>query len=115
MHILPESGVLPTHALLLPKAGGYLIAPQPTASGDHNVPQHQKLIFEVVKVLKKAIGFRNTFLSIVSDEKYLMVDEDWQLAIEQQDCRRDFTTAPIGTPCVYQLSGGPSLKIDLQT
>jgi len=44
-----------------------------------------------------------------------MVDEAWQLAIEAEDRQRPLAGAPVGAPSVYQLPGGPSVKIDLQT
>jgi hypothetical protein len=43
-----------------------------------------------------------------------MVDEAWKLASEAQDCQRALAGAPVGTPSVCQLPGGPSLKIDPQ-
>ena len=59
--------------------------PLPKASGDHNVPQHQKATFEVAKRFMEAIVFTKTPWPIISDEKYSMVDEAWKLAIEAQD------------------------------
>jgi hypothetical protein len=44
-----------------------------------------------------------------------MVDKAWKLAIEAQDRQRALAGAPVGTPSVCQLPGGPSLKIDPQT
>jgi hypothetical protein len=44
-----------------------------------------------------------------------MVDEDWKLAIEAQDCQRALPGAPVGTPSVCQLPGGPSLEINPET
>ena len=52
---------------------------------------------------------------IISDEKYSIVDEALKLAIELQDHQQALAGAPVGTPKVCQLPGGPSLKIDLQT
>ena len=52
---------------------------------------------------------------IIYDEKYSMVEEDWKLLIEAQDCQRALAGASVGTPSVCQLPGGPSLKIDPQT
>jgi hypothetical protein len=49
---------------------------------------------------------------IIFNEKYWMVDEAWQLAIEAQDWQRALAGAPVGAPSVCQLPGGPSLKID---
>jgi len=44
-----------------------------------------------------------------------MVEEAWKLAIDAQDRQRALAGAPVGTPSVCQLPGGPSLKIDPQT
>jgi hypothetical protein len=63
----------------------------------------------------EAIVFAKTPWPIISDEKYSMVDEAWQLAIEAQDCQRALAGAPVGAPSVCQLPIGSSLKIDLQT
>ena len=104
-------------ALLLPKAGGDQNGPQqkPSGGGDHNVPQHQKGTFEVAKRFMEAIVFTKTPLPIISDEKYSMVQEARQLAIETEDRQRAFAGAPVGAPSVCRLPGGPSLKIDPQT
>jgi len=61
------------------------------------------------------IVFTKTPWPIISDEKYSMVDEAWKLAIEAQDHQWVLAGAPVGTPSVCQLPGGPSLKIDPQT
>jgi hypothetical protein len=89
--------------------------PLPKASGDHNVPQHQKATFEVAKRFMEAIVFTKTPWPIISDEKYSMVDEAWKLAIEAQDRQRALAGAPVGAPSVCQLPSGPSLQIDPQT
>jgi len=115
INILCESDVIPPHALPLPEAGGDQNVPQPKASGYHNVPQHQKATVEVAKQYMAAIVFPKTPWSITSDEKYSMVKKEWKLAIEAQDRQRALAGAPIGSPSVCQLPGGPSLKIDLQT
>jgi len=62
-----------------------------------------------------AIIFTKTPWPILSNDKYLMVEEAWKLAIEAQDRQRAFTGAPVGMPSICQLPGGPSLKIDPQT
>jgi len=59
--------------------------------------------------------FTMTPWSILSDDKYSMVEEAWKLLIEAQDCQQALAGAPVGTPSVCQFPGGPSLKIDLQT
>jgi len=102
-------------ALVLPnKSSGDQNIPQPKASSDQNVPQHQNATFEVAKRLMEAIVFTKTPWPILSDDKYSMVEEAWKLAIEAQDRQRALAGAPIGTPSVCQLPGGPSLKIDPQ-
>jgi len=113
MNILRESDFV--QALPLPKAGGDHNVPQPKSGGDHNVPQHQKDTFEVVKWFIEAIVFTKTHWPIISDEKYSIVDEASKLAVEAQDRQRALAGAPVGTPSVCQLPGGPSLKIDPQT
>jgi len=102
--------------LPLPKAGGDQNVPQQKpGGGDHNVPQHQKATFEVAKRFMEAIVFTKTPWPIISDEKYSMVDEAWQLAIQAQDRQWALAGAPVGAPSVCQLPGGPSLIIDPQT
>jgi hypothetical protein len=88
---------------------------QKPSGGDHNVPQHQKATFDVAKRFMEAIVFTKTPWPITSDEKYSMVDEAWQLAIEALHRRQALAGAPVGAPSVCQLPGGPSLKIDPQT
>jgi hypothetical protein len=114
VNILCESEFVPALALPLPKAGGVHSVPQPKAGGDNNVPQHQKATFEVVKRFMEAIVFTKTPWPIISDEKYTMVDQAWQLAIEAQDRQWALAGAPVGAPSECQLLGGPSVKIDQQ-
>jgi len=97
------------------KSSGDQNIPQPKASSDQNVPQHQKGTFEVVKRFMEAIVVTKNPWPIISDDKYSMVEEAWKLAIEAQDRQRALAGAPVGTPSVRQLPGGPSLKIDPQT
>jgi len=114
INISRESDII--QALPLPKADGDQNVPkQKHGGGNHNVPQHQKATFEVAKLFLEAIVFTKTPWPIISDEKYSMVDEAWQLAIEAQDIQRALAGSPVGAPSVWQLPGGPSLKIDLQT
>jgi hypothetical protein len=111
INISRESDIV--QALPLPKAGGdHNMPQQKPGGGDHNVPQHQKATFEVAKRFMEAIVFTKTPWPIISDEKYSMVDEAWQLAIEAQDRQRPLAVAPVGAPSVCQLPGDPSLKID---
>jgi len=102
-------------ALPQPKSSGDQNALQPKASANQNVPQHQKAIFEVVKRFMEAIVFTKTVSPILSDDKYLMVEEASKLSIEAQDRQWALAGAPAGTPLVCQLPSGPSLKIDPQT
>jgi hypothetical protein len=44
-----------------------------------------------------------------------MIDKSPKEAIEAQDRQRAVAVAPVGTPSVYQLPGGPSLKINPPT
>jgi hypothetical protein len=53
--------------------------------------------------------------AILSDDKYLIVEEGWKPAIEAQDRQRALAGAPVGTPNVCQLPGGLSLKTDPET
>jgi hypothetical protein len=53
--------------------------------------------------------------TIISNQKYLMVDEAWELDIEPQDQQWALAGAPVGAPSGCQLPSGPSLKIDPQT
>jgi len=62
----------------------------------------------------QAIALMTTRWPILSDDKYLMVEEAWKLAIEAQNCQQALGGTPVGTPSVCQLPGGPSLKIDPQ-
>jgi len=114
---LSESDCAPSaQALVLPnKCSGDLNSPQPKASSDQNVPQHQKATFEVAKRFMEAILVRKTPWPITSDNKYSMVEEAWKLKSEAQDHQRALADAPVGTPSECQLPRGPSLKIDPQT
>jgi len=114
INVFCESDIAPSQALPPRRAGGDQSVPQPKASGDHNIPQHQKATFEVAKQFREAIIFTMTPWPIISDEKYSMVDEDSQLAIEAQDRQPALAGTPEGTPTVDQLPGGPSLEIDPQ-
>jgi hypothetical protein len=89
--------------------------PQPKASGDPNVSQHQKATFEVAKRFMEVIVFTKTPWPIISDEKYSMVEDAWKLAIAAQDCQRALAGAFVGTPSVCKLPSGPFLKINPQT
>jgi hypothetical protein len=93
----PSALVLPQ-----PKSSGNQNARQPKASADYNVPQYQKVTFEVAKRFMEAIVFMKTPRPIVSNDKYSMVEEAWKLAIKAQNCHRALAGAPPGTPSVYQ-------------
>jgi len=106
---------LSTQALVSPnKSIGDQNIPQPKASCDQNVPQHQKPTCKVANRFMEAIIFRKTPWPILSNDKYSMVEEAWKLAIEAKDHKWALAGAPVGTPSVCQLPGGPSLKIDPQ-
>jgi len=103
-------------ALVLPnKSSGDQNIRQPKASSDQNVPQHQKATFEVAKRFMEAMVFTKTPWTILSDDKYSMVEESSKPAIEAQHRQRALAGAPVGTPSVCQLPGGPSFEIDPQT
>jgi hypothetical protein len=105
----PSSQTLPQ-----PKSSGDQNALQPKASADQNVPQNQKATFDVANRFMEAIVFMKTPWPILSDDKYLMVEEAWKLAIVAQDRQRALAGAAPGTPSVNQLPSGPSRKIDPQ-
>jgi len=106
----------PGRALVLPnKSSGDQNSPQPKASSDQKVPQHQNATFEVEKRFMEAIVFTKTPWAILSDDKYSIVEEAWKLATEAQDHQRALAGPPVGTPSVCQLPGCPSLKMDPQT
>jgi len=113
INISPESDVV--QALPPPKPGGNHNVPQPKAGGDHNVPQYQKATFEVAKWFMEAIVFTKTPGPILSADKYSISVEAWKLASEAQDHQRGVAGARVGALSVCQLTGGPSLKINLQT
>jgi len=110
---VPDSA-LSTQALLQPKPSGDQNAPQPKASADQNVPQNQKATLEVAKRFMEEIVIMKTAWPILSDDKYLMVEEAWRLAIEAQNHQWAVAGAPAGTQSLCQLPCGPSLKIDPQ-
>jgi hypothetical protein len=62
----------------------------------------------------EAIIFTKTPWPIISDEKYSMVDEAWQLSIDAHNCQQALSGAPVGAPSVYQLPSGLSHKINPQ-
>jgi hypothetical protein len=103
-------------APLHPQAGADQNVPQQKPGrGEYNSPQHQMATFEVARRFMEAIVFTKTPWTNISDEKYSMVDEAWQLAIQAQDCQRALAGAPVVAPSVCQLPGGPSFKTDPQT
>jgi len=114
---LPESDSAPsTRALVLPnKCSRHQNIPQPKASSDQNVPQQKEGTFDVVKRFMKSIVFRMSPWPIISNDKYSMIEGAWKLAIDAQDLKRAVAGAPVCTPSVCQLPGGPPLKIDPQT
>jgi len=113
---LAESDHAPsTQALPLRMFSGAQNVPQPKASADQNILQHQKATFEVAKRFMEAIVFTKTHWPIISDDKYSIIEEAWKLAIEAQDRQQALAGASVGTPSECQLPSGPCLKIDPQT
>jgi len=100
---------------LVSKAGGDHTVLQPIAGGDHNIPQHQKATSKVAKLFMQSIVFTMTPWPIIFNEKYSMVDEARKLAVEAQNHQQRLASAPVGTPSVSQLTGGPSVIIICQT
>jgi hypothetical protein len=115
INLLCESDIVPAQVLPLPKAGGDHSVPSPKAGGNHNVSQHQKATLGVAEWFTEAIVLTTTLWSIISDEKYWMIDKVWQLAIEAQDRQWALAGSPVGAPFVCQLPSVPSLKIESQT
>ena len=115
INIFRCSDSIPTQAHPFPKAGEDHSITQPKAGGNDHVAHHQKATFEVATWFMKAIVFTKTSWPIISDEKYLMVDKAWQLAVEAQDRQQVLAGAPVGTPSGCQLPSGPSLQINLHT
>jgi hypothetical protein len=87
-------------ALQQPKSSGDQNALQPKATADQNVTQREKATFEVAKRFMEAILFTKTPSPILSDDKYSMVEEPWERAIEAQDRQRALAGTPPGTPSV---------------
>jgi len=110
-----SDGAPSTQALPLPKCSGAQTIPQPTASPDRNIPQHQRGTFEVSKRCIEAIIFRKTAWPIFFGDKYSMVEDARKLVIEAQNRRRALVEASVGMLSMCQLPGGASLKIDLHT
>jgi len=114
---LSESDCTPSaRALVLPnKSSSDHNIPQPKASSNQNVSQHQKATFEAAKRFMQAIVFTKTPWPILSNDKYSMVEEASKLAIEAHNRQWALAGTPVATPSVCQLPGGPSLKMDPQT
>lgn len=74
----------------------------------------KKVSFQVVKRSTEAIQFMKTPWPILSEEKYLMDEESWEVAIEEQDCQQAIAGASVGTSYVCQLPSSTSLNIDLE-
>ena len=113
---LSESDLSPSAQVLpLCMSSGDLNVPQPKARGDQNVPQHQKATFGVAKRYMEFILLTKTPWPILPNDKYLMVEESWKLAIEAQDCQRALAGTPVCTPSGGQLPSAASPEMDLQT
>jgi len=106
---------LSTQALHPHMSSGDQNVPWRMASADQNVPQPQKATFEVGKWFMEAIIITETPCPILSDDKYLMVEEPWKLAIEALDRQLAFAGTSVSMPSVCQLPSGLSFKIDAQT
>jgi len=74
---LSESDGAPSaRALVLPnKSSGDQNSPQPKASSNQNVHQHQRATFEVAKRFMEAIIFTKTPSPMLSDANYSIVEE----------------------------------------
>jgi len=81
----PSSQVLP-----LCKSKADHNVPHQKASADENIPQHQTAMFEVAKGCVQYIIFLITPWQILFDDKYLMVEQVLQLAIEAQIVGRHY-------------------------
>jgi hypothetical protein len=94
-HHAPSTKVLPLHM-----SSGDQNIPQPKTSADQNIPHHQMATFVIVKRFREAILFTKAPWLILSDDKYLLVDEAWKHGIEAANCQRGFAGAPVGTQSV---------------
>jgi hypothetical protein len=63
----------------------------------------------------EAIVHTKSQKAILSIDKYSMFEDGWTLAIEAQDSQLVLTCAAVDSLSLSQLTGGPSLEIDLQT
>jgi hypothetical protein len=104
-----------TQGLLLCKTTGDQKVPQPKASADQNTHKHQNATVEVVKRFMEGIIFMGTTSPILSNNKYLLVEDPWKLAIDAQDHQQALPGASEGMPSVCQLPSGPFFKIVPQT
>jgi len=66
-------------------SGADLNVAQPKASGDLHFPQLQMATFEEVKCLMEAIVLMKTPWSILSNDKYWMIEEASKIVFEVQD------------------------------
>jgi len=108
------SEVVPAQPLPLPTVGGDQIVPQPKASGDHNIHQHQQATFEVAQWFKEAIISTENPWPIISSKKYLVIDEAWKLPVEAQNHQQALAGISVYTPSLCQLPSGPSPIVDPQ-
>jgi len=76
---------VPGYMHLLPKYSTDQSFPQMIASRHHKVSQFQWVTVQIVRLLAKPIVYLKTKWAIVSDKKYLMIDNFWEIAIEVQD------------------------------
>jgi hypothetical protein len=63
----------------------------------------------------EVIIFMKTHSPKLSDDKYSRIQGAWKQDKAALDHQQALAGAPVGTPSVCQLPGGPLLNIDLQT
>jgi hypothetical protein len=115
IYIFPKSDIVPAQVLPLSNASGDQSIPEPMADGEHNRPHHQKATYEGAEQCIEAMVFAKPPWPMISDERYSMVDEAWQLHIAAQYPQWAIACSPAGMPSVPQLPGGPAVKINQQT
>jgi len=63
--------------------------------------KHQRARFEVSERFIEIFTVHKTFVSILSDEKYLIFEVAWKLGIEVQDCQCTLVVAADGMPSFH--------------
>lgn len=87
----------------------------PNGSSDQNISKDPKATVELAKTFMEATVFTMNPSPILSNDMHWMVEEAWKQAVEYQDHQRALEGVPVDAPSVYQMSGGPTLKINWQT